>query len=331
MVITDKQLRLMCPRLPSARRAALLPSLNEALVRYEITTVLRAAAFIANLMHESRCFELAREIWGPTPAQRRYEGRRDLGNTEVGDGKKFMGRGFIQTTGRANYRKVGRELSLDLEAQPALLEDPRNASLSAGFYWKSTRLNQLADCLRGKRDASEQKTLTAICKRINGGTNGLNERIVYYWRVLSVLNQETSALIAAQHLEKAVGVSKVIPTPETHSGKQIAAESKNPTTAVAREEVQLQESATGFIDLVEATPASVVRATATSFWSRTGGRVMQALGVVLAALQAGSFIAWGGVAVVVIALVIVLVYNRHSLRRWWNVVAYKVKDLAVGA
>jgi putative chitinase len=320
----------MCPRLPSARRAALLPSLNEAMVRYDVTTVARAAAFLANLMHESRCFELAREIWGPTPAQRRYEGRRDLGNTETGDGKKFMGRGFIQTTGRTNYRKVGRELGLDLEAQPALLEEPRNASLSAAFFWKSNRLNQLADCLRGKRDASEQKTLTAICKRINGGTNGLAERIVYYWRVLSVLNQDASARVAASHLDKMVEASRVIPTPETHTGKQVAAEVKTPTVAVAREEVKLQESATSFIDLAEATPASVFKATATGFWSRTGGRVMQALGVVFAALQAGSYVAWAGAVIVAIALVILVIRNRHDLRRWWNVATHKVKELAVG-
>jgi len=65
-----------------------------------------------------------REIWGPTAAQRGYEGRRDLGNTQPGDGKRYAGRGFVQITGRTNYTKASKLTGRDLVAEPDLALDP---------------------------------------------------------------------------------------------------------------------------------------------------------------------------------------------------------------
>ena len=65
-----------------------------------------------------------REIWGPTPAQKRYEGRVDLGNTQPGDGKRFMGRGYVQITGRANYNRASTIVGRDLVSNPDLTMDP---------------------------------------------------------------------------------------------------------------------------------------------------------------------------------------------------------------
>ena len=70
-----------------------------------------------------------REIWGPTAAQKRYEGRADLGNTVMGDGKRFMGRGYVQITGRANYQKASLLTGRDLVANPDLAIDPDIAAL----------------------------------------------------------------------------------------------------------------------------------------------------------------------------------------------------------
>lgn len=142
----------------------------------DISTPQRQAAFLAQLGHESGGFRYVREIWGPTPAQKRYEGRPDLGNTQPGDGYRYLGRGLIQMTGRANYiRLTGRLSPLgapDFVAEPEALEQPHWAAFSAADYWKDRRLNDLAD-------AGKFKTLT---RRINGGLNGYADRLSRFER-----------------------------------------------------------------------------------------------------------------------------------------------------
>jgi putative chitinase len=129
-------------------------------------TVPRLANFIGQAAHESGGFHDLKEIWGPTPAQRRYEGRTDLGNNQPGDGKRFMGRGIFQITGRANYADMAMRTGLHLIEQPELIEVPDTAVLTACIYWKTRRLSLLADA--GREDE--------ITHRINGGTNGIAER-----------------------------------------------------------------------------------------------------------------------------------------------------------
>jgi putative chitinase len=140
--------------------------LNAAMARYEIDTPSRAAIFLPEIAHESGRFRWVKELWGPTEAQKRYEGRKDLGNIRAGDGRRYMGRGLIQITGRANYRAVGVALGIDAEGRPELLEQPRYAALSAAWFWHSRGLNALADA--GRFDE--------ITRRINGGQNGREDR-----------------------------------------------------------------------------------------------------------------------------------------------------------
>lgn len=116
-----------------------------ACAEFDINTPERLAMFIATCGHESGGFKHVREIWGPTEAQKRYEGRADLGNTQPGDGSRFRGRGLIQTTGRSNYQKVSKALEVDFLANPEKLEEPENAARSAGYFWKSNGLNEIAD------------------------------------------------------------------------------------------------------------------------------------------------------------------------------------------
>ena len=130
MSITRQQLLQI---LPNAGQVAgvFVPLLNTAMVRYQIIGPKRVAAFIAQIGHESGQLKYVKEIWGPTAAQARYEGRKDLGNTVTGDGSKYRGRGLIQITGRANYMACGEGLGLDLIKQPELLEKPHHACMSA--------------------------------------------------------------------------------------------------------------------------------------------------------------------------------------------------------
>lgn len=144
--------------------------LTAAMEEFGIDTPQRQASFIAQIAHESLQLRFTREMWGPTPAQRGYEGCADLGNTYPGDGFRYRGRGLIQVTGRANYRTCGAMLGFDLLNFPELLEGPTLAARSAAWFWQKRGLNVLAD----KDDQ------VGICKRINGGTNGLAERLKFY-------------------------------------------------------------------------------------------------------------------------------------------------------
>jgi predicted chitinase len=80
------------------------------------------AYILATSKHETLNYDHMREIWGPTDTQKRYEGRADLGNTVKGDGKRFMGRGFVQITGRRNYADWSKRLGMDLLSKPSLAE-----------------------------------------------------------------------------------------------------------------------------------------------------------------------------------------------------------------
>ena len=176
MPITTQQLLQI---LPNAGQVAgvFVPVLNTAMNRYQIIGSKRVAAFIAQIGHESGQLKYVKEIWGPTVAQSRYEGRADLGNTEPGDGSKYRGRGLIQITGRANYKACGDALGLDLINQPELLEKPQHACMSAAWFWATKGLSTLAD--EGKFET--------ITRRINGGLNGLADRQMLYTRALKVL------------------------------------------------------------------------------------------------------------------------------------------------
>lgn len=142
----------------------------------------RLGNFVGQGCHETVGFKFLREIWGPTRAQQRYEGRADLGNTQPGDGQRYLGRGIFQITGRANYASMGQRLGLDLEANPALAEQPDTAVLTACEFWKACGLAALADAGQGD----------AISRRINGGDNGIAQRRVLVARAKELFQGRAS-------------------------------------------------------------------------------------------------------------------------------------------
>lgn len=166
-------------QLPTPEFTSLGIAMADCLHRHGITdNAARLANFLGQGAHETMGFRRFREIWGPTKTQLRYEGRKDLGNDQPGDGKRFMGRGIFQTTGRSNYVIAGTKLGVDLVANPTLLETPEYAVMSACVFWGDRNLSALADA--GKDDE--------ISRRINGKyCSTLEERRVYVARAKRVL------------------------------------------------------------------------------------------------------------------------------------------------
>ncbi len=149
---------------PSEYAAALSLPLRS----YSITTPTRLAAFLAQVGHESGGGRYTREIWGPTPSQLRYERRADLGNHLPGDGRRFLGRGLIQITGRANtYGALGAlRPMMSIDEFCAWLESRPGAAESACWWWATRGCNERADTGDFER----------LTRHINGGLNGLADR-----------------------------------------------------------------------------------------------------------------------------------------------------------
>jgi putative chitinase len=179
-----------------------LEPLQETFEKYQINTPKRQACFIGQCMHESGGFKFLREnlnysakaLMATWPsrfpdmdmaekyerqpekiANKVYSGR--MGNTEDGDGAKFIGRGLIQLTGKDNYKAFGEAIGEDLVSTPQLVEQPRYAALSAGWFWNKRGLNALADDM----------DITTLTVRINGGKIGIEDRIAKINKALDIL------------------------------------------------------------------------------------------------------------------------------------------------
>lgn len=174
---------------PAAAVAANMDSVIAGLSAYGVAAGLtaphRLAHFLGQIAHESGGFRFDAEIWGPTPAQKGYDSRTDLGNTKEldGDGEKYKGRGPIQVTGKANYTAfrdwcAARRLNPpDFVASPELLNTDPWEGLAPIWYWDTRGLNHFAD----------ENNIEMLTKRINGGLNGLGDRIDRYVRAALVL------------------------------------------------------------------------------------------------------------------------------------------------
>ena len=156
-------------RIVGAISAIFAPTLDS----YAINSKLRIAHFMGQVTHECAGFRTTEEFASGAA----YEGRKDLGNTENGDGRRYKGRGLIQLTGRNNYRRIGSILGLPLEDQPELAAGPAISLKIACEYWKDKKINEAAD----------QDDLIKATRLVNGGLNGLEERRVYLQKAKTAL------------------------------------------------------------------------------------------------------------------------------------------------
>jgi putative chitinase len=153
----------------AAHQAGIIDGMKDALggvlAHYAIDTPLRVAHFLAQVAHESDGFSTVEEYASGSA----YEGRKDLGNTQPGDGRRYKGRGLIQLTGRTNYASIGRDLGLPLVDAPETVCDPHTYLLVSCLFWARKAINARAD-----RD-----DLVGVTRAVNGGLNGLDSRRAY--------------------------------------------------------------------------------------------------------------------------------------------------------
>jgi putative chitinase len=182
----------------------IVDALNTTFTTYEINTTLRICAFLAQAGHESQMFTHSHENLNysaagllatfPTHfsgaadaaaydrqpekiANRVYASRMGNGDEESGDGWLYRGRGYIQVSGKYNYGKCADAIGIDCLNNPDLLLDPSGAAMSAGWFWDSHNLNALADT----------QSITAMTKIINGGTDGIVDRLALYGKAKKII------------------------------------------------------------------------------------------------------------------------------------------------
>lgn len=169
-------IRAIAPRAKQSIVDGVVASMPQLITTASLYTPLRQAHFIAQLAHESAGFTTTEEFASGAA----YEGRKDLGNTQRGDGKRFKGRGLIQLTGRHNYKTMGDKIGVDFIADPTLAGKFPMAAVTAAIYWRDKGLNRYAD-----RD-----DIKAITRHINGGYNGLADRERYLKIAKRALNEK---------------------------------------------------------------------------------------------------------------------------------------------
>jgi putative chitinase len=202
-----------------ANAKSVLLALEVAGSRFGLNQPHRLAQFLAQIMHESGEFRFDREVWGPSPAQKRYEGRKDLGNTQPGDGARFKGHTSMQITGRANTkafrdwcRKNVDAACPDFLKQPELMNADPWEGLGPIWYWDTRKLNRLAD----------QGDVENITEKINGGLNGYADRVTLLGRASLVLLGYAPDAVKKFQGDHAMDLIDGKPGPKTRAAMHVA-------------------------------------------------------------------------------------------------------------
>ncbi len=205
MKISEAQVKIIMPNAKSDCIEQFVAAFNESSDTFHINTPLRVAHFLSQVAHESGELKHTEEnlnysadalcrvfpryfnsknvaSYARNPeriANRAYGGRMGNGSEATGDGWRFRGRGLIQLTGRNNYQAYANSgyCSGDLMSHPEWLAQYPGALKSAMYFWQKNNLNALADA----------NDIVAVTKRINGGTNGLDDRKKFFARAKDVL------------------------------------------------------------------------------------------------------------------------------------------------
>jgi putative chitinase len=159
--------------------------LNAALIHYNISSPLRQAHFFTQILHESGMLFYTQEIADGSA----YEGRKDLGNNLPGDGKLFKGRGFLQITGRLTYIEYGNHIGENISMQPDLVAQPKHAADSAGWFWAEFKKDAKGRNLNAMADDDNFLRITYF---VNGGFNGLQDRLRLLRKAYAVFNVENA-------------------------------------------------------------------------------------------------------------------------------------------
>jgi len=178
MNLTSNQLQQILGRTPPNLQA-FTTAFNDGFPRFEITTPQRVCHFLAQVAHETGGLRWLREL-GDQAYFTQYENRRDLGNTQPGDGYRYRGAGLLHTTGRYNFALISTSLGIDFLNQPDRLAELPHCVTAGLWEWQRRKLNQWAD-------VDDVQTIT---RRINGGLNGLRDRLSYLQRAKLVLGIE---------------------------------------------------------------------------------------------------------------------------------------------
>jgi len=191
MKLTKEILKTLCPQGKDSIVEGVVTYFNQYAADYGLNSPLRISHFFAQAAHEADNFKTLEEYASGAA----YEGRKDLGNTHKGDGRRYKGRGMFQLTGRANYEEYGDELGVDLINNPELAATAEISVRTALAYWKKKNLNTYAD----KND------ITTITKRINGGLNGFADRKYKYKKIRELIDnikiQQRLVDLGYTHLE----------------------------------------------------------------------------------------------------------------------------------
>merc|ERR1711991_37641 len=163
--------------------------MNNFIQRYELTNDRRISHFLGQCGVESAWFQTTTEY----ASGRAYNGRRDLGNTQPGDGPRFKGRGQIQLTGRANYKNVGGILKQDFTGNPDMVAKFPWALEVSGVYWRTRKcINARKKYMKGTRlnDLADQNNYRLVTLNINGGYTHHDKREAYTKKAYAALQAD---------------------------------------------------------------------------------------------------------------------------------------------